>query len=89
LSKEAQTLLATLDVTDDEAGRMIGLTRCFQAHLGLRLRASESLRFVRRILAGYSANWSEAEQEIAIPAEYVTSARSIVPELAEGLAEIA
>jgi hypothetical protein len=89
LSREAQTLLATLDVTDGERGRMIGLTRCFQAHLGLRLRRGESLRFLRRILADCSANWREAEQEIAIPAGDATSAEIILRELAEGLADIA
>jgi hypothetical protein len=93
LSREAQTLLATLDVTDGEGGRVIGLTRCFQAHLGLSLRRGESLRFLRRILADCSANWRaklrEPEQEIAIPAGGATSAEIILRELAEGLADIA
>jgi hypothetical protein len=52
---------------EDGRGLRIAFVRCFKAHLGLRLRAEETLRRLHRIFADYSASWNDAQQELISP----------------------
>jgi hypothetical protein len=85
----ARAIRATIDIIDDEQGLRVGLARCFQAHLGLRLRITEFQTCIRRVTAKDTVRWHDAAQELTLSAGGAVSAEDVAWKLATRFAEIA
>ena len=68
----------------------ISFARCFDTHLGLRLRAEEAHRCIRRVFANCSCNWCPKLLELRCATEVSTDLiEGKLDDLAEALARIA
>ena len=86
LSRGAKELRASFLLRD---GR-ISLASCFDTHLGLRLRAEEAHRCVRRVFAGSFFGWSPETMELrCAPETSVDLINGKLSDLAVALARIA
>ena len=85
----AETLLATVDLREDELGLAIAFDRCFVAFVGLRIRREEARRRLNQAFADCSPDWDEAGWTLRVSAAQGAAARFALPRVAEDLAEIA
>jgi len=85
-SSRANALRSLIVSFDD---RRFSLSRCFDEHLGLRLRAEEVHRRIQRALAGSHCGWDRKEMELHFdPGASPETVESLLHQLVGALAVI-
>jgi hypothetical protein len=86
----SQSILATIEVRHQDGEIRLAFRRCFETHLGLRLRASEVRRCFSRLRIKPMPRWIEADQELVLLGHDLASLHtSMFPRLAKELSRIA
>jgi hypothetical protein len=77
-----------IDITADDRGLRIGLGRCLEAHVGLRLHEGEFRACLLRFVLDPS-DWDETNRELRLSSESCEPAEAIANKLASSLERIA